>query len=561
MIAATFRAGPAIAAADATPGRRRIGGVAVPWGVEGRVSNGELVVFHPGSLNAAARPLALRDHDRARIVGRVADAADTGTVLRADVAVNATTEGNDALTLASDPAGSQLMFSVGAEPRVFDYDARGVMHVYDADWQELSLLGFGAYAGAVVDTVAASSPNPPGGTTMPTAATVADVDPVVPDPTDPDDPDTPDPDEEPNPDLEPDLPASQLPGQQALTLAGARPVPLAAGAGRPARRSGVEAVGIRDVARLLMASRGGDRRARQVLAAAMAAQGPTSIEAALSDVTLVGTDNVGAMHRPAYQAELVDIISWGTPLIDALRQGDLVRGDYPTKSFNSWTKTPEVALQAAEKDPIHSAPVAIAPTAVPVQTWAGGNDISQQLLDFGSPSFVEDYIRAAGIDYARKSDTYAVTTLMAAAEAVTTADGDAFIGIIGALIGALDPATAPPGGYFACIAQDVGVGLIGLTRDEGPAFWDGHVNFGRFTTEVSNDAGLSVFVDPNMPARSYLVGYREGATWYDLPGTPFNLRAVNVGLLGLDVAVYGYGALGIQYPGAFAKTTVPAPVP
>jgi hypothetical protein len=123
-------------------------------------------------------------------------------------------------------------------------------------------------------------------------------------------------------------------------------------------------------------------------------------------------------------------------------------------------------------------------------------------------------------------------------------------------VGALKRAPSPPGGLFLAMSYDQGVGLIGVPRDEGPAFWDGNVSFGSFTPTV-NVGGLSAFVDPNLPARTYLLGQRQGATWYDLPGTPFNLRAVNVGLLGLDIAVYGYGALGVQYPGAFTKTTVP----
>jgi len=171
---------------------------------------------------------------------------------------------------------------------------------------------------------------------------------------------------------------------------------------------------------------------------------------------------------------------------------------------------------------------------------------------------VEDYIRAAGQDYAKQADTYAVTALLAAANDVATVVGDSFVQVLGKLIGGLSPATTPPGGLFCAVSHDVGVGLIGVPRDEGPAFWDGHVNFGRMTPEVTTDAGLSVFVDPNLPARTYLAGHRQGATWYDLPGTPFNLRAVNVGLLGLDIAVYGYGALGIQYPDAFTKTQQPA---
>lgn len=529
-----------IEAAGADSGRRLVEGVAVPWGVEGRVASGEIVRFHPGALDASARPVALRDHDRTRTIGRVADAVDDGTAMRAGVTVSRTPLGDESLILAGDGA---LMFSVGADPTDFAYDANGVLDVFAADWNELSLLPLGAYSGAVVTRVAAATPEEP---MNPTATDTPDPDVV-----DPDDPEAPNPDEtgEDDPD--------EVETRQAPTA-----VPIAAARGRRARANPYQSATLRDVSIAISASRGGDRQAVARRDAILAAQGAgvRGIEAALADVTMVGVGNVGASYRPAYQAELVDLISWGTPTIDVLRQGDLERGDYPNKTFNSWTATPEVALQVAEKDEIHSAPVSIGPTSVPVQTWAGGNDISQQTLDFGSPSFVEDYIRAAGADYALQSDTYAVNALLAAAANVPLAVGDSFIAVIGKLIGALNPATTPPGGLFVAVSYDVGTGLIGVTRDEGPAFWDGKVNFGKMTPEISTDAGLVVYVDPNLPAATYLAGHRQGATWYDLPGTPFSLRAVNVGLLGLDVAVYGYGALGIQYPGAFTKAvTNPGP--
>lgn len=551
MIRATFPAG-VLECAGADTGRRTITGVAVPWNVPGRVSSGETVIFHPGALDAAARPPAIRDHDRTRVVGRVADAADTGAAMTATVAVSRVSLGDETLVLAGDGA---LMFSVGAEPTRYAYDDRGRLHVHAADWLELTLLPLGAFTGAVITDVAAAYPN---GDEMP-PATATDT------PTEPAEPLEPDQPTEP---AEPDDDDDTAPEGAAPATATAAPVvPLAAARGAGGRRTNrpgpFDHLTLRDVARVIAASRGRDPGAMARRDAVLAAQGAAArgIEAALADVTLVGTDNVGAAHRPAYQAELVEIISWGTPTIDVLRQGDLERGDYPNKTFNRWTKTPEVALQAAEKDPIHSVPVAIGPASCPVQTWAGGNDLSQQTLDFGSPSFVDDYVRAAGADYALQSNTYAIATLLAAATDVPTLATDSFVQLVAKLIGGLSPATTPPGGLFVGVAYDIGVGLIGLTRDEGPAFWDGSVNFGKMTPEVTTNAGLVVYVDPGLPARTAVAGHRQGATWYDLPGSPFTLRAVNVGLLGLDIAVYGYGALGIQYPGAFTKTTQPAPGP
>lgn len=547
MIVATFPGGLVVTAADGVPGGRTIAGVAVPWNTPGRVSSGETVVFHPGSLDAAARPVALRDHDRARPIGVVADARDDGAALHATVRVSATRDGDDALVLAND--GALPMFSVGAEPTDYRYDGDGTLHVLAADWQELSLLTMGAYPGARVSTVTATTP---GGTVD--QVTVLDATPEDPDaPPDPNaPPDVPDPDTEPNPDIEPDVQTS-LPGLVPVTAGRAAATRL-----RPAATHPFAGVGIRQLAGLITAAAAsGDARViRQVQAITTSPGARTPILAQLADVTLVGTDNVGAGYRPAYQAELLDIVSHGSPLVDAVRQGDLQRGDYPNVTFNAWTKTPQVALQTAEKTEINSVPIAMGPTSVPVQTWATGNDLSQQLLDFGSPSFVEDYIRAAGVDYADVIETYAATALLAAAQPVTVAADATFTAIVATLFSGLDPAKVPAGGLFLAVSWDAWAGMIGVQQNDGPAFWDGRVSFGSVLP--SGDAsGMSIFYSPGLPARTYLLGMRNAATWYDLPGTPFSLRAINVGQLGLDVAVYGYGALGVQFPYALVKTTVP----
>lgn len=524
LIRAAFPA--LLVTADA--GRRIVSGVAVPYGVEGVVADGTHVVFESGALDDTRRPVALRDHDRTRPIGVVVAAHTAADRLHASMRISAVAEGDDALVLAAD--GALGMFSVGVEPTVFHYDAAGVLHVTAGDWQELSLLTLGAFTEARVSSVTATK-----GPTMPDIATV-DTD------TEPDD----------ATDAEQEDDEQEEAAAPDVVEAAARPVPVTAARGGRRRRP--EDVNLHQLSALLCASRVGNVQAQRLVRTALAAQG--NIDAALVDIT-IGAD-IGAAFRPAYQAELIEIVAWGTPLIDALRPGTLERGDYPNKTFNKWNPPPTVALQTGEKVAIASTPAKITPTSVPVETWAGGNDISQQTLDLGSPSFVEDYIRAATIDYATKSDTYAVATLLAAATAVPTLAADSFISIVASLVGALSPATTPPGGLFLAMSYDVGVGLIGVPRDAGPAFWDGNVGFGQFLPTTTM-GGLSAFVDPNMPANTYLLGHRQGATWYAVPGVPFNLRAINVANLGLDIAVYGYGALGVQFPGAFVKTTPAGP--
>lgn len=531
MIRATFPTTP-VAAGDGPSSPRTVAGTAVPYGVPGTVSDGRTVIFEPGSIDATARPVLLRDHDRTRPIGMVVDATDTGTGVDAVARLSRVPDGDHALTLAAD--GALGMFSVGAEPSDFYTDAQGVLHVVAADWHELSLLTHGAYTGARVASVTATTPEEPAMSDLPDP-----VDPVDPDPDELDELDA-------DALLDVVVPDVVTAGRPAV-------VPITAGrtAARPAAPGA--ALTLARLGPLVQAARAGNAAARQHVVTAL---GRFTVEAALADVTMVGTNNVGGMYRPAYQPEIVDIVSHGAPLTEVIRQGDLQRGDFPNKVFLQWTALPQVALQTAEKTDINSTPVGLAPVNVPVQTWATGNDISQQTLDFGPPSFVEEYVRAAAVDYANTIGAYAATALLAAATAVPTVAGDGFVDVVAKMFAALNPANVPAGRLFLAVSWDVAASLIGVTTMDGPAFWAANIDLGSFIPNTSA-GGLIVVVDPNLPAATYLLGLTTAATWYDTPGVPYTLQAVNVGKLGLDIAVYGYGALGVQYPAALVKTTVP----
>ena len=310
---------------------------------------------------------------------------------------------------------------------------------------------------------------------------------------------------------------------------------------------------IRDIAELVAAAATGRIEAGQVRRRIATAARSADVTAALTNVTLVGTSNVN-FARPTYATELVDLISWGRPTVDAISRGDLRRGDYPTKAFAGWVETPQVGVQAAEKDQVLSVPVSLGPRSTPVITWAGGNDISQQTIDFGSEGFVEDYIRAAAADYAKKSDTYAVTQLLAGATGVVGSAGSDWTENLVALLGGLDPTKVPASALVLGMSWNVGVQMAAVKDSEKPAFWTGSINFGRFLPE-QNAGGLSMYVDPNAPPDQMWLGPRDGVRWWEFPGSPANIRVVDAAHLGLDVTVYGYGAFAYLFPGSFVKLT------
>jgi len=139
--------------------RRTLAGLALPYNVEATVNDGTKVMFMPGSLNAGAKmPKLYLGHDSTQAVGLVTAMVDTPGGMMYEARISETTLGNEALVLAAD--GVLDAVSVGVNPTRFTYNEAGTMIIEAADWQELSLVPFGAFKGASVDRVAASQSIP-----------------------------------------------------------------------------------------------------------------------------------------------------------------------------------------------------------------------------------------------------------------------------------------------------------------------------------------------------------------------------------------------------------------
>jgi uncharacterized protein len=135
--------------------RRTLAGLALPYNVEATVSDGTKVMFMPGSLNAGGKmPKLYLGHDSTQAVGLVTAMVDTPGGMMYEARISETTLGNEALVLAAD--GVLDAVSVGVNPTKFSYDENGTMVIAEGQWQELSLVPFGAFSGASVDRVSAS---------------------------------------------------------------------------------------------------------------------------------------------------------------------------------------------------------------------------------------------------------------------------------------------------------------------------------------------------------------------------------------------------------------------
>ena len=147
------------AAAPDAPARRTVSGVAVVYGVEATVSDGTRVKFAKGSLPLdGPAPKIFMYHDSSQPVGILTERIEAENSVLFTGRISETTLGNEFLVLAQDGVVDQV--SVGVNPLKFRYTKDGVMEILSADWFELSMVPHGAVAGAVINQIAASIPEP-----------------------------------------------------------------------------------------------------------------------------------------------------------------------------------------------------------------------------------------------------------------------------------------------------------------------------------------------------------------------------------------------------------------
>ena len=154
-----------------------ISGTAVPWGVEATVSDGTQVMFLAGSLpEDGPAPKLIESHDMAQIRGIVTARMSTDEGMMFEAQIARTTAGNDVVELLK--MGAIDAVSVGVNPTKFKYEGT-TMVIEAADWVELSLVAVPAFAAARISQVAASEPDDPATPQNPKEATQMETTPEV----------------------------------------------------------------------------------------------------------------------------------------------------------------------------------------------------------------------------------------------------------------------------------------------------------------------------------------------------------------------------------------------
>ena len=148
----------AVEAAEGEESPRTIAGIAVPWDKTATVSSGERVRFERGSFDLSAKPKLLEGHDMTQLRGIITELRDSDDGLEFTAKFANTRASNDAIALVK--LGAYDSVSVGANPVKFSYDDNGTLVVHQAEIAEISLVAMPAFKDAVITEIAAQAEEP-----------------------------------------------------------------------------------------------------------------------------------------------------------------------------------------------------------------------------------------------------------------------------------------------------------------------------------------------------------------------------------------------------------------
>ena len=262
-------------------------------------------------------------------------------------------------------------------------------------------------------------------------------------------------------------------------------------------------------------------------------------------VDQITTNNPGVMP-PNWMQQVKNIVDLGRPGITAfgVESAGTSGMDFNWPYFAGDLSAIVQQQSGGEKTEVNSVRIDLLKGTASLLTYGAGSDISFQLLQRSSPSYLDAHNRIMLNSYALVTDNVFVDAMLTASTPqnynfATDTDGSAFReGVFTGSV-AVETATGNPA-QFVLVASDVFTKIGGWTtffpQTYGTQNVSGVATAGTLGVSVS---GLPVIHDRNLAAGAILVSNSSTASWIEV--SPALAAADNVSQLGRDVAVYGYG--------------------
>jgi hypothetical protein len=263
-------------------------------------------------------------------------------------------------------------------------------------------------------------------------------------------------------------------------------------------------------------------------------------------------DNPGVLP-PNWMMDVKNIVDLGRPAITAfgVESAGASGLEFNWPYFDGDLADIVEEQSEGEKTEVNSVKIEIKKESATLKTYAAGSDISYQLLQRSSPSYLDAHNRIMAASYALVTDQVFVADMLAASTAVNynfsaDTDGGSFRQQVFQASVDVETATGRPA-EFVIVSSNV-FAKIGGWSSFFPAAYpvqnvSGVATAGTLGVNVS---GLPVIHDRNLAANGILVSNRGAASWIE--DGPSLATAENVANLGRDIAIYGYGVAAAYTP-------------
>ena len=272
-------------------------------------------------------------------------------------------------------------------------------------------------------------------------------------------------------------------------------------------------------------------------------------------------DNPGVMP-PIWLQTVAGIIDLGRPVITGVGgpQSAGTSGLEINWPFFDGDLTTVVELQANEKDEVNSVQISLEKGTATLATYAAGSDISYQLLQRSQPSYLDAHNRIMAASYSTVTDRVFTNNMWTQSNntniydlAGDTTGADFRAAVFTASMEVEDATGAPASVVFASTAL---MTAIGGWESFYPAPYSVQNVSGVATASTLqvNVSGLRVvrakWLDTDAD-RHAIVTNGQAARWIE--DGPRLATAENVGQLGRDIAIYGYGATATYLPAGVVR--------
>ena len=224
---------------------------------------------------------------------------------------------------------------------------------------------------------------------------------------------------------------------------------------------------------------------------------------------------------------------------------------YPKK-----TSGPSVAVQATENTEVDSTAMPIGTISVDLNTYAGANKVSQQLISRSAPSFVDILFRELAGQYSEVTDAASIAAAVAGAGGTAvladlSTDAGATFAAFNVANSAIIAGTRKPADQVF-LAADRWAQLNSLTDADGRPLLvfgaNGPMNAqgqSQFNTMVAQYHGWIVRLDVDAAAGTCLIANSEVLA--NLESSPTQLSALQVDTLSTDYGIWGLQNIVIKF--------------